>query len=138
MIFGRSALLALAIAVAGLPSAAAQGGLELKQLMQELAQVKAAGGKFVERKHFAILDTPLDSSGTLVYVAPGRLEKHVLSPRRESLIHRLPGNMRVELHVNPYKKILGAPLTPKKRRPLGDDSAPRPGSSGSLLDLSFT
>jgi len=58
----------------------------LHELMQQLAQVKSARGKYVERKHLAMLDTPLDSSGTLLYLAPGRVEKHMLSPRRESLI----------------------------------------------------
>lgn len=58
----------------------------LAQLMQDLAQVKSARGRFVERKYLAMLDTPLESSGTLLYAAPGRLEKHMLSPRQESLI----------------------------------------------------
>jgi len=60
--------------------------LVLAQLMQELSQVKSARGRFVERKHLAMLNAPLESSGTLVYAAPGRLEKHMLSPREESLI----------------------------------------------------
>jgi hypothetical protein len=59
---------------------------ELTQLMQDLGQVKMARGRFVERKYLAILNTPLESSGTLLYTAPGRLEKHMLSPRQESLI----------------------------------------------------
>ena len=54
--------------------------------MRELSQVKSARGKFVERKYLAMLNAPLESSGTLVYLAPGRLEKHMLSPRQESLI----------------------------------------------------
>jgi outer membrane lipoprotein-sorting protein len=58
----------------------------LDDLMQRLAQVKTARGKFVERKQLAMLETPLESSGTLHYVAPGRLEKHMLQPRRESMI----------------------------------------------------
>jgi hypothetical protein len=60
--------------------------LQLTSLMHDLGQVKTARGRFVERKYLAILNTPLESSGTLVYTAPGRLEKHMLSPRRESLI----------------------------------------------------
>jgi hypothetical protein len=55
-------------------------------LMSQLSQVKTARGKYVERKHLAMLETPLESSGTLLYSAPGRLEKRMLSPRRESLI----------------------------------------------------
>jgi len=58
----------------------------LEDLMQRLSQVKSARGKFVERKQLAMLQTPLESSGTLYYAAPGRLEKHMLQPRRESMI----------------------------------------------------
>jgi outer membrane lipoprotein-sorting protein len=61
-------------------------GWDIKRLMQELAQVKTAKGSFVERKHLAILNAPLELSGTLVYVAPSRLEKHTLAPRPESLV----------------------------------------------------
>ena len=85
----RHAILALAIAAAALPAAMAQpeskSNRDLTQLMQDLRQVKAARGKFVERRYLAILNAPLESSGTLVYVAPGRLEKHMLLPRQESL-----------------------------------------------------
>ena len=61
-------------------------GWDIKRLMQELAQVKTAKGSFVERKHLAILNAPLELSGTLVYVAPSRLEKHTLAPQPESLV----------------------------------------------------
>ena len=54
--------------------------------MRELAQVKTANARFIERRHLAILTAPLESSGTLVYVAPDRLEKHTLRPRPESLV----------------------------------------------------
>ena len=54
--------------------------------MQELGQVKTAKGRFVERKYLAILTAPLESSGTLIYIAPDRLEKHTLAPRAESLV----------------------------------------------------
>lgn len=56
------------------------------QLMQSLGQVKTTKGKFVERKYLAILSAPLEFSGTLVYTAPGRLEKHTLVPKPESLV----------------------------------------------------
>ena len=54
--------------------------------MQRLAQVKSARASFVERKHLRILNAPLESSGTLVYTAPGYLEKHTLAPKPESLV----------------------------------------------------
>jgi len=80
----RAALLSVALIAGGPTAGGADWGLE--QLMQELAQVKTAQGRFVERKHLAILNAPLELSGTLVYVAPGRLEKHTLIPRQESLV----------------------------------------------------
>lgn len=82
--------MALVIAAAPFPAAIAQAESKTKwdlaQLMQDLRQVKAARGRFVEHRYLAILNTPLESSGTLVYIAPGRLEKHMLAPRQESLI----------------------------------------------------
>ena len=59
---------------------------DLQRLMRELAQVKTANARFLERRHLGILTAPLESSGTLVYVAPDRLEKHTLRPRPESLV----------------------------------------------------
>ena len=58
----------------------------IEQLMQRLAQVKSAKATFVERKHLRILSAPLETSGTLVYTAPGYLEKQTLTPKPESLV----------------------------------------------------
>ena len=59
---------------------------DIRQLMQGLAQVKEAKGKFVERKFLNILNRPLESSGTLLFQAPDHLEKHTLTPKVESLV----------------------------------------------------
>lgn len=84
MTSGLRLVLALALVV---PSGAKGGDdSRLVELMQGLAQVKSARGKFVERKYLAILEAPLESSGTLAYAAPGRLEKHMLVPRQESMV----------------------------------------------------
>lgn len=56
------------------------------ELMHNLAQVKNSRATFVEHKHLSMLTTPLKFSGTLEYTAPGRLEKHTLLPKPESLI----------------------------------------------------
>jgi outer membrane lipoprotein-sorting protein len=87
----RRLLAALLLAAAGICASAAAGttpaaGWGVEQLMQSLAQVKSARGKFVERKYLAILSAPLEFSGVLVYTAPGRLEKHILLPNPESLV----------------------------------------------------
>jgi outer membrane lipoprotein-sorting protein len=84
-----AALAALMLTVTAVPSSAgtapaASWGIE--QLMQRLAQVKNAKATFVERKHLRVLTAPLESSGTLVYTAPGYLEKHTLAPKPESLV----------------------------------------------------
>jgi len=98
MIFGGSpfarcvwtVLLLFAAGVCSSSAVAAEAGdaagWDIRRLMQELGQVKTAKGRFVERKHLAILNAPLEFSGTLVYVAPSRLEKHTLAPWPESLV----------------------------------------------------
>lgn len=58
----------------------------INELMQELAQIKSAKGRFVERKTMAMLNAPLESSGTLVYTAPGRIEKNTRLPKPETLV----------------------------------------------------
>jgi outer membrane lipoprotein-sorting protein len=80
----RAALLGVAAAASAPCAAGADWGLE--QLMQALGAVKSSQAAFVEQKHVEILSAPLQSRGRLVYTAPGRLEKHTLSPRRESLV----------------------------------------------------
>lgn len=86
----RTLLLLFAAGVCSSAAVAAEAGdsagWDIKRLMQDLGQVTTAKGRFVERKHMAILNAPLEFSGTLVYTAPGRLEKHTLSPRQESLV----------------------------------------------------
>jgi len=67
-------------------SSAVTAAWGLPQLMQSLAQVQSSRGKFIERKHLAVLDVPLTSSGTLSFQAPGHLEKHTLDPKDESLV----------------------------------------------------
>jgi len=75
---------ALAAAAAAQAAPAATWGID--ELMQNLARVKTAKAKFVERKYLSMLNAPLEFSGTLIYTAPGRLEKHTLLPKPESLV----------------------------------------------------
>ena len=86
--FTRYALAAVIFiaAISGVSAAdLAPTTFDVKQLMQSLAQVKVAKGTFVERKYLSILNTPLESSGTLIYAA-GRLEKHTLLPKEEIMV----------------------------------------------------
>lgn len=58
-------------------------------LLERLALQKSGRASFVEKKYLAILDKPVESSGTLSFDAPDRLEKRTLKPRAELL--RLEG-----------------------------------------------
>jgi hypothetical protein len=82
MIFGARLLLLLLVAT----SSFSADGWDITRLMQDLAQVKVAKARFVERRYLGILTAPLESSGTLIYIAPSRLEKHTLTPQHESLV----------------------------------------------------
>jgi outer membrane lipoprotein-sorting protein len=82
------AALAVALILVGVPAAAADGTADntLDEVMSRLRNVKTASGKFVEKKYLRILSEPLESSGTLVYTAPDRLEKNTLWPNTQNLI----------------------------------------------------
>jgi outer membrane lipoprotein-sorting protein len=64
-----------------LPSAAS--GWTLDQLMASLVQTKTAKAKFHEIKYMAVLETPVESTGELLYVAPDKLVKRTIKPRPE-------------------------------------------------------
>jgi outer membrane lipoprotein carrier protein LolA len=102
-------LLATLLALACVPGAAAEWGVA--DLMRSLSQVKQARGRFVERRDLAALTAPLRSSGTLVYVAPGRLEKHTTRPAPESLV--LEGErLTIEKIEGGPKRVLNLPDYP--------------------------
>jgi outer membrane lipoprotein-sorting protein len=73
------------LAIAAPAVAQTQAGWGLPQLMATLAHVKSASAQFVERKTLRVLDTPLVSSGTLLYVAPDQVEKITVLPERERI-----------------------------------------------------
>lgn len=57
----------------------------LPQLMSGFAAVEESRAHFQEEKHLAMLTEPLVLSGTLRYVRPDRIEKHITQPYAESL-----------------------------------------------------
>ena len=79
-----AALLVICVIASPAQGAGAEWGVA--DLMRSLQAVESSKARFVERKELAILNEPLESSGTLVYRAPGKLEKHTLTPERESLV----------------------------------------------------
>jgi outer membrane lipoprotein-sorting protein len=85
----RRLLAALGAAVAtaiGWPaSLQAQAPFTLAQLMQTLAQAKAGEASFTEKRHVAMLERPLESSGRLSFEAPDTFVRETLKPRRERM-----------------------------------------------------
>lgn len=81
-------MVAVCLSMLALPAAAA--GWTLDQLMASLAQTRTAQAKFQEIKYLALLETPVESSGELLYVAPDKLIKRTIKPRPELM--QLEGN----------------------------------------------
>ncbi len=59
---------------------------DIDQLMKLLSQNTVSHATFVEKKHFAMLDSPMVSSGELLFTAPDRLERRTLKPRPETMV----------------------------------------------------
>jgi hypothetical protein len=76
----------LAGALLALASYSAAAQWSVNELMAALAARGNADATFTEQRYVPILDAPVQSSGTLRFVAPDRLEKHTLQPRVESLV----------------------------------------------------
>src|ERR1700687_3023935 len=91
----------------------AQTGFGLEQLMTAFGQMKSAEARFTERKYVSVLTTPLESSGTLIYVAPDRLEKRTLLPKPESFVidrgeltvEGVPGQRRRTMKILNYPEL---------------------------------
>ena len=58
----------------------------LSQVMEYLEQSTAGERTFHETYYSGMLTTPSHKEGTLVFHPPSRLEKHILSPAKESFI----------------------------------------------------
>ena len=78
---------ALLLALATMPLTAAADppptrNLEwgLPQLMAQMHAVRSASARFIERKFDQLLNQPLQSSGTLIFIAPDTLQKETLAP----------------------------------------------------------
>jgi CheY-like chemotaxis protein len=65
---------------------AAHAAYSIEQLMTDLASHKGGRARFVEMRHVALLDKPVQASGEMVYSPPDRLEKRTLLPRPETLV----------------------------------------------------
>lgn len=76
------ACIALACVALG-PAHAA--GFDVVSLFDSIAREPPGRATFKETKFLALLDTPLESTGELVFTPPDRLEKRTLKPRPESV-----------------------------------------------------
>jgi hypothetical protein len=103
-----------ALLVAGaVPVSPADPPLTLDGLMSALARNGSGTVRFTEVKSSALLKAPIESSGTLSYTAPARLEKHTRSPRDERLIvdrdtvviENAARKERVELRLADYPAV---------------------------------
>ncbi|NSL56215.1 outer membrane lipoprotein carrier protein LolA [Uliginosibacterium sp. IMCC34675] len=72
------------------PLAAQAAEWPAAELFKLLAQQKSGRASYIEKKYIGILDKPVESSGTLAFTAPDKLEKRTLKPRPELL--RLEGD----------------------------------------------
>ncbi|ODU10676.1 MAG: hypothetical protein ABS84_01445 [Rubrivivax sp. SCN 71-131] len=59
--------------------------LDLKTLMQRMAQRKSGRARFTEERFVSGIDSPLLASGTLSFDAPDHFERQTLQPLKETL-----------------------------------------------------
>jgi outer membrane lipoprotein-sorting protein len=91
-------------AMLGVMSLAAQANdMDISTLMKLFASNKNIKTEFAERKFVRILDTPVESSGELVFIAPGHLEKNTKLPKVESMI--IDGN-KVSIERGSFKRTM--------------------------------
>lgn len=85
------------------------GTWTIDQLMQALAKAPPSRATFTEKKTFAMLDRPVESSGELSYRPPSRLEKRTLKPKPETMVaegdaltlERPPRTFTLQLQAQP-------------------------------------
>lgn len=85
LLLSRRLVAALALWLVTTAGAAAQP-FDIDRLLAMLAAADKGRVGFVETRHLALLDAPLVSRGELVFVPPRRLERHTLTPRKESMV----------------------------------------------------
>jgi outer membrane lipoprotein-sorting protein len=76
---------------------------DLAQLMTAMAGVKETRDTFTESKAMAVLTAPLELSGTLAYMRPNHIEKHVRTPYEEHLV--VEGEMLTLTNKDGQKRI---------------------------------
>ncbi len=98
-------------AASGAEPAAASPEWGLPQLMHDMAEIRSERRAFTERKYLKVLTAPLESSGVLVYQAPGHLEKHTLQPHDERMVLD-QGIIEIENRSRHFRRTLMASQYP--------------------------
>lgn len=86
MCLARVCLALVCLAAIGSVAAAQPAAWTFARLMQAMTALPQGSVDFREERHLRQLTVPLVSEGTLSYVPPARLEKHVLRPEEERLV----------------------------------------------------
>jgi len=69
--------------LASLPAAAQEEPWDFARLMAQLAQVQSSRARYSEVRRVAVLQKPLQLSGTLLYARPALIEKRQILPFKE-------------------------------------------------------
>ena len=75
--------MASVVLLASVPAAGQEEPWDFARLMGELARVQTSRARYSEVKRVAMLQKPLQLSGTLLYERPGRIEKRQTLPVEE-------------------------------------------------------
>jgi len=85
-LFAVAALVLLAGAGGRMPAGSERGPLTLETLMQQMATTSGVRAEFHEVKEIALLNRPLESTGTLYFVPPRRLAHYTTRPTRSAFV----------------------------------------------------
>ncbi len=108
----RRHVLSLAVMTCMTPVLARSADDPLARLFSELGAQRERHARFSERKFSALLKAPVESSGTLIFRAPGYLEKRTVAPRRETV--------RIEGNAVAYESAAGSGAAQKRTFSLSD------------------
>ena len=86
----RRRVLVLAVVICMMPALAGSADDPLARLFSEFGAQRERHARFSERKFSTLLKKPVESSGTLIFRAPGYLERRTVEPQRETV--RIEGN----------------------------------------------
>lgn len=108
----RRRVLFLAVVTYMTPALARAADDALARLFTEFGAQRERQARFSERKFSALLKKPVESSGMLIFRAPGYLEKRTIEPQRETV--------RIEDNVVSYESASGSGAGQKRTFSLSD------------------